>query len=180
MSARKFDMLNIKSNKIIYLLFVFLGLTFISACNAESPSVVTSITNNKAYYHLKYSLNKKNITYIDSFTNEQFTINGGQFEISLKKSEFPISSPNCKSNLILRMPWTNSEIVNSNIFIEEKYEIYNSIQNLTKSSQPNSIDIYVELNPYVEFKDGEFNLTQCNIYFRQSNGQYISKTGNLK
>lgn len=156
------------------------GLSFISACNAISPSVVTSITNNNAYYHLKYSLTKEKITYIDSFTSEQFIINGGQFEIRLKKSEFPISASNCKSDLILRMPWTNPEIVNSHIFIAEKYKIYNDIQNLTRSSQPNAVDIYVELNPYVEFKKGEFNLTQCNIYFRQSKGQYISKIGNLK
>ncbi|ABM03601.1 hypothetical protein Ping_1824 [Psychromonas ingrahamii 37] len=180
MSARRFDMLNIKFNKIIYLLFMLLGFLFISACNATSPSVVTSITNNNAYYHLKYSLTKENITYIDSFTGEQFIINGGQFEIRLKKSEFPISSPNCKSDLILRMPWTNPEIVNSYIFIAEKYEVFHYIQNLTKSSQPNAVDIYVELNPYVELKEGEFSLTQCNIYFRQSKGQYISKIGNLK
>jgi hypothetical protein len=73
------------------------------------------------------------------------------------------------------MPRTNPEIVNSHILIAEKYKIYNDIQNLTRVSQPNAVDIYVELNPYVEFKKGEFTLTQCNIYFRQSKANIFQK-----
>jgi len=168
------------NNKITYLLFVFMGLSFISACNADNLSVTTSIANKKAYHHIKYSLTKKNVISIDSLTNEQFIINGGQFELLVKKSEFPISAPNCKSQLKLRMPWTNSEITNGDLFIADKYEVYSYIQNLMKSSEFNSIDVYIELNPYVEIREGKFNLTQCNIFFRQSNGQYISKTGSLK
>lgn len=173
-------MLNIKINKIVHLFFMFLGLSFVSACNADSSNVTTSISSKKAYYHLKYSLTKENVISIDSFTSKQFIINGGQFEILLKKSEFPINSPNCKSSLKLRMPWTNSGITNSNLFIEEKYEIYTHIQKIMKSSKPSYIDVYIELNPYVEIKEGKFSLTQCNIFFRQSKGQYIAKTGSLK
>jgi len=170
-------MLNIK---IVRLLFLCCGLCFVSACNASSPAVSTSITNNKTYYHLKYSLTNEQIITIDSLTIDQFKINGGQFELLLKKSEFPISAPNCKSDLRLRMPWTNSEITNSNLFIKEKYEIYKKIKKLMMSDKFNSIDIYIELNPYVELKGEEFTLTQCNIFFRQSAGQYISKVGTLK
>ncbi len=165
---------------ISHILLGFVGLVFVTACSASSDTVSTTVTNNKTYYHLKYSLTNENIISLNSLTMDQFVINGGQFELLLNKSEFPISAPNCKSDLILRMPWTNSEITNSDLFIQEKYEVYKNIKNLTDSGRINSMDIYIELNPYVEFTEEELILTQCNIFFRQSAGQYISKIGMLK
>lgn len=145
--------------------------------SAESTSVVVSTTKGRPYYHLKYSLTKKNVTHIDLFTSNEIIRNGGQFQLLIKKEKFPVIAPNCKSDLILRMPWTDPDLANSQKFIKEKNSVYSSIQNLLKSTQNESVDVYIELNPYVKFKDNKFNLTQCNIFFRQSHGQYISKVG---
>lgn len=147
---------------------------------AENNEVVTSVLNGKNYYHLKFLLSSKNIVSVASYTDKQFLDNGGQFEVLVKKNAFPISSPNCKSNIILRMPWTNPKLSNSKLFISEKMAIYKAIKNITNSEEHDTLDIAVELNPYVSLKSNRFELTQCNIFFRHARGRYISRTGNLR
>jgi hypothetical protein len=159
---------------------MLVGFAFIGTCKAESSNVITSTTNNRSYNHLKFTLSKGNIASIDLLTNEQVILRRGQFEVRLKKTEFPIDAPYCKSNLILRMPGTDPDYVDSKIFIEEKLDIYNAIRNILKSEQNSSKDVYIELNPYVKINNGEFLLTQCNIFFRQAYGRYIPQTGYKK
>jgi hypothetical protein len=170
-------MLNIKYCKLVYVIFTLIGITVTGVCKAESSNVITSTTNNRDYHHLKYTLSKENIISVDLLTKEQFVLRRGQFEVLLKKAEFPIDAPYCKSDLILRMPGTDPDYVDSKMFVEEKFDIYNAIRNIQQSEKNSSKDIYVELNPYVKIKNGEFQLTQCNIFFRQAYGRYIPQTG---
>ena len=146
----------------------------------EESEIVTSAINGKEYYHLEYVLTKENIVSIDPLTSTQFKINGGQFEVFLNKSMFPIDAPACKSNIILRMPWTSSELTSHELFIDEKYEVYKEIRNAFESNDAYPVHVVIELNPYVVLKGEQFKLTQCNIFFRQGNGRYISYTGSLK
>jgi len=146
----------------------------------ERLDVVTSVTNDKEYYHLEYVLTKENIISLEILTNTQFKINGGQFEVLIKKSMFPIGAPSCKSNIILRMPWSNPEGTNYELSIDEKYEVYKQIRKASEAGEFYSVDVVVELNPYVNLDSGELKLTQCNVFFRHANDRYISYTGSLK
>ncbi len=167
--------------------FVFLSLfiggssyAYAGGEREERFGVVTSVTNNKEYYHLEYVLTKENIISLEALTNTQFKINGGQFEVLIKKSMFPIDAPSCKSNIILRMPWSNPGVTNYELFIDEKYEIYNEIRRVYEADEIYSIDVVIELNPYVILDSGDLKLTQCNVFFRHANDRYISYTGSLK
>ena len=167
----------LKNKKIIYSLFVFLFSSLTNVVGSEGADVVISTTKGKNYYHLKYSLTKDNISHIDLFTKKEIERNGGQFQLLIKKEAFPISAPKCKSDLILRMPWTDSYLTNGQKFINEKNHVYSAIRDVFNSAQNDSLDVYIELNPYVKRKNGEYELTQCNIFFRQSKGQYIMNVG---
>jgi len=170
-------MVNRKYCKLVYAIFILVGFAFIGSCKAESSRVITLIVNNNSYYHLKFSLSKENIASIDLLTKEEMILRRGLFEVFLKKAAFPIEAPFCKSNLILRMPGTDSDYTDSEKFIEEKLDIYNSIRNLLESKGKVTKDVYIELNPYVKVNNGEFQLTQCNIFFRQAYARYIPKVG---
>jgi len=159
---------------------IALCIVFIGVCRADDASVVTSNVNGRDYHHLKYPLVKHNIVSVTMLTKEQFGINGGQFDVLINKDEFPVGSPKCKSDIILRMPWTNPEDSNFNELIEEKYFVYKSIVEIFNLKNIKLLNVYIELNPYVEIKDEQFQLTQCNVFFRHSKGRYISKVGRLK
>ena len=148
--------------------------------HADNVGVITSVIKGKEYYHLEYVLKKENIASIDALTDSQFKINGGQFEVKIDKSMFPIDAPNCKSNIILRMPWTNPEFANYEVIIDEKYSVYKEIQKVVNSSEADSVAVVIELNPYVKLQGDKPELTQCNVFFRNANGRYIPYTGSLK
>lgn len=170
-------MLNIKSCNYFLFLSIFLAGIFSQGCQAVPSSVIVSKIKNKNYYHLSYKLSAENILSIESLTKDQFLINGGQFELVISKDLFPIASPNCAKNIILRMPWTNDNYKNSDTFISEKYELYNELKNASKTKD--EINVYIELNPYVEVSNDKFVLTQCNVFFRHADGRYIPKIGKL-
>jgi hypothetical protein len=147
---------------------------------AENTGVIASVMKGKEYYHLEYALKKENIVSLDALTDAQLKINGGQFEVKINKSVFPIDAPNCKSSIILRMPWTNPELANYEVLIDEKLSAYNEIKKVINSSEADLVVVVVELNPYVRLKNNKLELTQCNVFFRHANGRYIPHTGNLK
>ncbi|WP_432460916.1 MULTISPECIES: hypothetical protein [unclassified Agarivorans] len=154
------------------------GVMLSNVSCASSEDVVTSTSNGKSYYHLKLSLNDQSISSIKEFSADQFAMNGGQFEVRVQQNSFPIKAPNCKGDLILRMPWTNSNLDTAEDFIDEKYNVYKAIVGTSKSEVGN-VDVYIELNPYVQLVANDFELTECNVFFRHANGQYIPKTGAL-
>lgn len=145
--------------------------------HADNTGVITSVIKGKEYYHLEYVLKKENIVSIDVLTDSQFKINGGQFEVKINKSMFPVEAPSCKSNIILRMPWTNPELENYDVIIDEKYSVYKEIQKVVNSSEADSVLVVIELNPYLKLQDKKLELTQCNVFFRNANGRYIPFAG---
>jgi len=57
------------------------------------------------YYHIQYELTSGNYS-----VNSEYGFNkGGQFEVFVPKEHFPISAPSCNKNIIIRMPYSNSE-----------------------------------------------------------------------
>ena len=139
----------------------------------QSNYRVNTSASGKPYYHLSYVLNSNNIVQIERYTWQEFEQNGGQFEVTLDKAGFPIPAPNCKSNLLLRMPW-----VPPGTNLSAKYQLYQAIL-AVQSAQAESVTVAVELNPYVQTTLDGLALTQCNIFFRHANHQYVPHTESL-
>ncbi|GAD03599.1 hypothetical protein [Agarivorans albus] len=50
---------------------------------ANDEDVITSTANGKSYYHMKVSLDEQSISSIKEFNEDQFVMNGGQFEVKV-------------------------------------------------------------------------------------------------
>lgn len=145
-------------------------LLSLSAC-AQTPSYSTYQDNGKEYFHVPYTLTADNIVDADRVSTEQLTADGGQFEILIKKEAFPVRAPNCQANIIARMPWTDQkEKLNSRI------AAYNDIKSVL-NGEATATDVVLELNPYVDQDEDGPYLTQCNVFFRVHQGQYINHVG---
>jgi len=157
-----------------YLLILVLSVSSFSCANLSANSKI-SVSHGKYsdYYHIQYTLTNDNFT-IPKNNDPSYN---GQFEVLLNKSSFPVHSKNCKSNLILRMPATLKDSKNSEYNINEKVALFNEIKNI-KSGKRKSINIIVELNPYVSVKSKEpliLELENCNIFFRTNKNKYINE-----
>jgi hypothetical protein len=112
--------------------YVFIAISFATcACSAvdgpksESKPEAKPELNNKVnyvvhngksgkngalYYHLLFTSDTGNLTKFKVLSERQFKQNGGQCEVLLKKQSFPIAAPDCKSDIILRMPWVAGQL----------------------------------------------------------------------
>ena len=152
----------------------FIGIACSVADESEQQGkvVTTTAKSGKQYYHLAYTINADNMVKIDQLTKQQFDEAGGQFEVFLNKQKFPISAPKCKSNIILRMPWSDE----SNHALEAKYALYQQLTAQKPGAAGKGVTVYIELNPYVKKQGDAFSLTQCNVFFRHNNnGEYLPK-----
>ncbi|WP_422473192.1 hypothetical protein [Endozoicomonas sp. ALB032] len=109
------------------------------------------------YYHMQYELKSGEYR-----VNKHYGFNqGGQFEILVPKKYFPIPAPNCKKNIIIRMPASENE--------GRKRALYD------KLLAAESVVVTLELNPYVNVTNEsplELELQYCNVFFRQKWGDY--------
>ena len=115
-------------------------------------------------------------------SKKMLKMDGGQFEIYLKKTLFPIKAPQCNKELILRMPWTKSSLPGAEKYIAEKIDLYQKLLAVIEGKK-DSEKIIVELNPYIDVKNKEpldIELTQCNVFFRHSHGRYIVNKGEIQ
>jgi len=121
------------------------------------------------YYHLAFEITSENsrLNQEYGFTEE------GQFEVFIKTKSFPVPAPNCKNEIILRMPATLGK--NAAGPIQRKRALYNQIQKVIQERQ-GAVNVIIELNPYVtvlEKNPLKLQLEYCNVFFRQSNdGMY--------
>lgn len=149
------------------------GIVFLITLNAcaQNPHYSTYQHKGKEYFHVPYTLTADNIVDVEPISTEQLIADGGQFEILIKKEAFPVRAPNCQANIIARMPWTDQKEK-----IDSRVTAYNGIKSVLKGEAA-STDVVLELNPYVDQdKDGAY-LTQCNVFFRVHQGQYINHLG---
>ncbi|MFW6457541.1 MAG: hypothetical protein ACOC0A_04525 [Planctomycetota bacterium] len=146
----------------------------------------------RTYYHIRFRLTPENCElsvpvserqpkYSD--TNEYSFSEGGQFEVFVRKADFPIPSPYPdREFLILRMPWTNPSESNAEQFISAKRKLFERIRKM-KEEGGEPVEVTIELNPYVKVLSEDpltVELEQRNIFFRQAYGQYIDYVGELK
>lgn len=145
-------------SKIIY---IFIALIIILP---GSLSQAVDIIVNKGryfdYYHFEYDLAPGKY-----FVNDEYGFNpGGQFEVLVPKEYFPIKAPNCRSNVIIRMPWSDKE--------EKKKQLY------AKLVDEQMVTVVLELNPYfniVSADPPELELEYCNVFFRHKYGDYFDR-----
>lgn len=172
----------------LYLLFLAAFISSTTSCAMANSNINISISKGKYkdYYHIQldlkdvpFSMSKDNSNKsFSAYSKKDFIENGGQFEILIPVNHFPISAPNCKSNIIVRMPWTNASLPNSANLIKDKANVLDSLLNI--GSLP---VITLELNPYVNISSKQplkLELKNCNIFFRHSKGKYINYLGTIR
>jgi hypothetical protein len=145
----------------------------------QKALIKTNRSGNQQFYHMYYLLADSNIVDVPLINKDSFKLDGGQFEITLNSTQFPITAPNCRSELILRMPWTDNSLPNADQLINEKFRIYQLILDLKNNDKAPALKVSIELNPYVKVENGNYLLTQCNIFFRSAKGGYIPNTDRL-
>ncbi len=159
------------------------------ACSAESmlvtdtSSIVISKGKYSDYYHINYTLIPDNTRLsLDDTRPNAFENESGQFEVYLDKNLFPIAAPMCRNTIILRMPGTNPFGNQVQQSISEKKALFERIQSMV-NTHSGSVEVVIELNPYVKKirnKPLTLELTQCNVFFRQAQNQYVNYPGKLK
>jgi len=156
--------------QIIFLLFC-IPIAYAQEAKITQFPVVKNTSNNHKYLHMNFEITGKNLLEIEDIKKNIFFSDGGQFQVYIKKSSFPISAPNCKGNIILRMPWSSKEQGG----IDKKYAVYKFLDKI-KLGEKDKLNVTLELNPYVKVSNNSYKLTQCNVFFRTANGKYINNT----
>lgn len=157
-------------------LVLLLGLTAAPAAVAGGgASVTVNTTDGRDYYHLSHGITRGELVALDQLSRSAFFRDGGQFEVRLRQSGFPVPAPACESDIILRMPWTGS----GRDKVARKYELYRELAALAEGRRPAPVRVVIELNPYVRQRDSGYQLTQCNAFFRHADGAYIPHTNPL-
>ncbi len=142
------------------------------AVRSNQP-IVNYSRSGKPYYHLAYQLKTEDLIQLEELSKQEFEQNGGQFELRIDKTGFPVPAPNCQSILIVRMPWTPP---GSNL--TKKYSLYQNLQDLQRGKSE-ELKIVLELNPYVKESEEGLALTQCNVFFRHAKSDYVAHTNRL-
>ena len=165
-----------------------------SDINDKAAETIIHVASGKysPYYHIRFSLTPDNtvLTVPLSERKPQYSDNndyvfaeGGQFEVFVERSKFPIPSPYSERKyLILRMPWTNISMETADQYIAEKYELFKRIKEM-KETQQGSVEVSIELNPFVNVISEDplqLELSNRNIFFRQAHGRHIDYVGSLK
>ncbi len=158
------------SRVVIFITVSFFVIVSVKLFANNSENISIHHGKYSDYYHIKYKLTKNNFS-----MPETPILNNGQFEIYIYKEKFPIPANNCIGKLILRMPSTLSDSENHKESIQRKNILYNEIKNIYKNEK-GSIDVIIELNPYVITKSKnplKLELENCNIFFRTKNNNYV-------
>lgn len=162
-------------------LAVLVGVTLIVAAAAAArpsnqPDVTVTPGRYGPYYHMGYDLMAAALDYQYS---DRTVRPGGQFEVRLRPSQFPISAPKCRHWIILRMSWTAPTDPGAPEKIAAKEQLLRRIQAL-RHAPHDVLPVTLELNPYVKVVERfplRLQLTECNVFFRHSRGGYVNSTG---
>ncbi len=170
----------------------FFGSVALMILAASAAEVNVAPGRYRDYYHVHFRLTPENCElsvpvserqpkYSES--NEYEFSEGGQFEVFVRKADFPIPAPHTdREFLILRMPWTDPEYGEAEQYIAGKRALFDRIHKM-KAEAEGTVGVVVQLNPYVEILNEDppdVVLTGRNIFFRQAYGKYIDYVGPLK
>lgn len=172
---------------VMGILICFSLTFFISfALCSDEKTIYTSRGKYEDYYHIKFTLTPDNtlleLKGYNKYGTSKYEFSDGLFEIFIPKDKFPILAPNCREYIILRMPMTMDNVSQKEKFIVEKKALFDRIKKMRETKAGN-IDVVIELNPYIMVKNKNpltIELTECNVFFRDSGGRYIDYVGQLQ
>lgn len=149
------------------------------ASSGAVPEIVVNQGRYGPYYHMRFELT---VAAIDFAESDRMMRSGGQFELRLHLGHFPVSAPDCRSSLILRMPWTAPSALDAAKKIAAKQALLERILALEQDPEA-VVSVVLELNPYIEVTSRtplQLQLTHCNLFFRHAFGGYVDYTGPLQ
>jgi hypothetical protein len=89
----------------------------------------------------------------------------GQFELRVKKPAFPIAAPNCKSDIILRVPATAPNSKHGQEKLAARWKLFQEVVKLQSEPNAEPVSIPLSLRYYVNRSSkGELALQYCNAY----------------
>lgn len=100
-------------------------------------------------------------------SNMQDFSDGGQFEILLKPASVPVQAPMCRTQIIARMPWSNSDEPGAKAAIAAKKRLFDRFEAL-KAGRIKVVDVTVDAAPYgklVSASPRKVRLSECNVFF---------------
>lgn len=104
-------------------------------------------------------------------SNMQDFSDGGQFEILLKPASVPVQAPMCRTQIIARMPWSDSDEPGAKAAIAAKKRLFDKFEAL-KAGRIKVVDVTVDAAPYgklVSTSPRKVRLSECNVFFLTPN-----------
>ena len=170
---------------------VFLAFAATHA-TAETSRIHVAPGKYNDYYHVRFVLTPGNcelsVPVSERFPryseDNAYTFSrGGQFEVFVRRKDFPVPAPHTdREFLILRMPRTSPDHTHAAEYIAKKRKLFEQIRKM-KTDGTDNVEVIVELNPYITVLERDpltVELSGRNIFFRQAHGQYIDHVGPLK
>ena len=99
-----------------------------------------------------------------SVSRAAFDQDWGQFEVLVRKSAFPISAPNCRSTIILRMPAAGPGTHDRSKRLDARWEQFRAFHQLIDGTIDH-LDVSLARQPYMAVgNDGKLALQYCNAF----------------
>jgi hypothetical protein len=99
-------------------------------------------------------------------TREQFEEEWGQFEVLVPKQSFPIPAPNCRKNVILRMPGVTPNAPSREQQLAARWDVFQAVHALREGKR-SQVEFELASGPYLKTdKQGRLRLQYCNAYIR--------------
>ena len=143
--------------RTVFLLVFLLGASTVSA---QSPARDITMTITSA--HIVSISQPKEISRSD-FDNDSW----GQFQVLIPKGRFPIAAPNCKKNIILRMPGVAPDDPSRSAKLETRWNLFQSLYAIKEGKRKEPVQVTIASGPYMKTKkDGTRVLEYCNAFFK--------------
>ncbi len=100
-------------------------------------------------------------------TLDAFMRDGGQFQVRVPKERFPISAPNCRKHVIVRMPAVLPGAAKWRERVASRWELFQSVL-AVKAGQVSRLEVQLKAGPY-QRRDAQGNpvLEYCNAFFEE-------------
>ncbi len=154
-----------------------------AAARAE-PEIRKAGDGKAAYYLMMFALTRDNTVFpgadqgVTSAHGASFTLrDGGQFEVMIKKTAFPVAAPACDARIIVRMPWTDADAPGGKAAVAEKEALFAALDRLRRGEIA-ALPVAIDLSPYARVNGplpSGLALTACNVFFRDVGGRYESE-----
>lgn len=97
-------------------------------------------------------------------SREAFDKDWGQFEVRIPKKRFPVPAPNCRKNVILRMPGVAPNVRGRDKQLQHRWQQFQSLHELWNGRLDN-MELRIASGPYMRAdKRGGLVLQYCNAY----------------